>query len=333
MQPVSANLIRLRYRLTESPEIVTLVTFLIVFAFFSVAAANFLTVSALSNVVTFASVNGVAVLGVALLMISGEFDLSVGSTLAVAGYVFVIALNADVAPLGAALLALVISALLGLLNGVIVSRTGIPSFITTVGTMLAYRGIARAISGGDMMSYTGERPALFVILNGALDSVDNLFTPPANFRTSTFWFIGLALVMSFLLLRTRYGNWVYATGGNPGAARAQGVNVRRVKVVNFVLCGFLAGLAGVIQFAHRISIDPLRGQGLELLAVAASVIGGVRLTGGFGTLAGACLGILLLSLLEQGLVLMKLPVQVFQAAAGAILIFSVAANTSMSQHE
>ncbi|MCZ7542127.1 MAG: ABC transporter permease [Anaerolineae bacterium] len=323
----------LRYRLTESPELVTLITLIIIFAFFSVAADNFLTMSALSNVLTFASINGVIVLGVATLMISGEFDLSVGATLAVAGYVFVIAINSGVAPLLAAALALAVSMGLGLINGIVVTRTGIPSFITTVGTMLAFRGIARAIGGGNMIAYTGERPALFLILNGAVAPLNEQFQPPANFRASTVWFIGLAAVMTFMLMRTRYGNWVYATGGNPGAARAQGVNVARVKITNFVLCGLLAGFAGVVQFAHRSSIDQLRGEGLELVAVAAAVIGGVRLTGGVGTLPGACLGVLLLSMLEQGLVLMRLPIQVFQATAGAILIISVAVNTYLSHRE
>jgi len=108
--------------------------------------------------------------------------------------------------------------------------------------------------------------------------------------------------VGFVLLRTRYGNWVFATGGNPRAANAQGVPINRVKVINFMLTGLLAGAAGVIQFGHRTSVDPLRGDGLELIAVAACVIGGVRLSGGFGTIVGPCIGVLLLQMLEQGLV-------------------------------
>ncbi len=331
--PLAMQWLRFRYRVTESPEVVTLITFLVVFVFFSFAASSFLTPFALSNILTFASVNGLIVLGVAMLMISGEFDLSVGSTLAVSGYVFALLLNAGTAPLVAVAAALVASALLGLVNGLVVTRTGIPSFITTLGTMLGYRGIARAIGGGDMASYTGERPALFYLLNGSIDPLNSLFQPAANFRASTLWFVGLAILLTLVLMRTRYGNWTFATGGNPGAARAQGVNITRVKLTNFVLCALLAGLAGVVQFSHRYSIDPLRGEGIELLAVAASVIGGVRLTGGFGTLLGAGLGILLLAMLEQGLVLMNLPIQVFRAVAGFILVLSVAINTYLARRE
>ncbi len=331
--PVTGALSRLRARLAEFPAIVTLISFLLVFLFFALIAKNFLTPFALANVLTFASINGIVVVGVALLMISGEFDLSVGSIFAVASYVFVLSMNAGLPPLPAMALALLVSALLGLINGLIVTLSGIPSFIATLGTMLAYRGIARAIGGGDFAYYTGEKPLLFTILNGALDPLNRLFDPPANFRASTLWFAAIVGLASYLLLRTQYGNWVFATGGNPGAALAQGVPVRRVKLYNFVLCGFLAGLAGVIQFAHRVSVDPMRGEGIELIAVAASVIGGVHLTGGVGTVGGAAVGMVLLSMLEQGLVLMKLPVQVFQAVAGAILILSVISNAYLSRRE
>jgi simple sugar transport system permease protein len=327
LQSLTATLTRLRHRLADFSEVVALVSFLAVFAFFAAAADNFLTACCIANILTFASITGVVAVGVAMLMISGEFDLSVGSTFAVASYVFALSMNAGVLPILALLLALIVSALLGSINGLIVTGTGIPSFIATLGTMLAYRGIARAIGGGDFASYTGDPLALLGFLNGALGSINQLFTPASNFRVSTIWFAVIAIGMSLVLMRTRYGNWVFAVGGNPGAALSQGVAVKRVKVVNFVLTGLLAGIASVMQFAHRLSVDPLRGEGMELVAVAACVIGGVRLTGGYGTILGACVGMLLLQMLEQGLVLMQIPVQIFQAVAGLILIIAVISNT------
>jgi len=239
--------------------------------------------------------------------------------------------NVGMHPILAILLALIVCALLGLINGLIVTGTGIPSFITTLGTMLAYRGIARALGGGDFARCTGDRLALFDFLNGSIDPINQLFTPASNFRVSIIWFIVIAAVMSLVLRRTRYGNWVFSVGGNPGAALSQGVPVKRVKVINFVLTGLLAGIASVLQFAHYLSVDPLRGEGMELVAVAASVIGGVYLTGGYGTIFGACVGMLLLQMLEQGLVLMQIPVQVFQAVAGLILIIAVISNTYLSK--
>jgi simple sugar transport system permease protein len=318
--------------LANFSEVVALTSFLALFVFFSVAADNFLTPLAMSNILTFASITGIVVVGVAMLMISGEFDLSVGSTFAVASYIFALSVeNAGMHPILAILLALIVCALLGLINGLIVTGTGIPSFITTLGTMLAYRGIARALGGGDFARCTGDRLALFDFLNGAIGPINQLFTPAGNFRISIIWFIVIAVVMSLVLRRTRYGNWVFAVGGNPGAALSQGVPVKRVKVINFVLTGLLAGIASVLQFAHYLSVDPLRGEGTELVAVAACVIGGLQLTGGYGTIFGACVGMLLLQMLEQGLVLMQIPVQIFQAVAGLILIIAVISNTYLGK--
>lgn len=332
MQSRTATLTRLRYSLANFPEVVALTSFLALFVFFAVGADNFLTPLAMSNILTFASITGIVVVGVAMLMISGEFDLSVGSTFAVASYIFALSVeNVGMHPILAILLALIVCALLGLINGLIVTGTGIPSFITTLGTMLAYRGIARALGGGDFARCTGDRLALFDFLNGAIHPINQLFTPASNFRVSIIWFIVIAVVMSLVLRRTRYGNWVFSVGGNPGAALSQGVPVKRVKVINFVLTGLLAGIASVLQFAHYLSVDPLRGEGMELVAVAASVIGGVYLTGGYGTIFGACVGMLLLQMLEQGLVLMQIPVQVFQAVAGLILIIAVISNTYLGR--
>ncbi len=332
MNTLALRLTQLRVRLAEYPEAVAFISFLAVFIFFSVANENFLTPISISNILTFGSIIGIMVVGVAMLMISGEFDLSVGSTFAVASYVFALTLNAGIPPLVALLMALAVSAVLGLTNGVIVVYTRIPSFIATLGTMLAYRGIARAIGGGKFATYQGEPPLLFNILNGSLDRLNQLFSPPATFRLSILWFVLIALIMSFVLLRTRYGNWTYATGGNAQSARAQGVPVNYVKLMNFVLTGFLAGLASVIQFAHRTSVDPLRGAGMELIAVSAAVIGGVQLTGGYGTILGATVGILLIQMLEQGLVLMQVPIQVFQAFAGLIIILAVISNKYLSKY-
>ena len=331
MQSKTATLTRLRYSLANFPEVVALISFLAVFVFFAVAADHFLTPFAMANILTFASITGIVVVGVAMLMISGEFDLSVGSTFAVASYVFVVTLNTGIGPIPAMLLALLVSAVLGLINGLIVTRTGIPSFMTTLGTMLAYRGIARALGSGLMVSYKEERLVLFDVLNGPISAINQLSDPPSNFRVSILWFIAIAIVTSMVLMRTRYGNWVFATGGNPGAALAQGVAVKRVRVINFVLTGLLAGTASVMQFAHRLSVDPLRGRGMELIAVAACVIGGVHLSGGYGTIFGACVGALLLQMLDQGLVLMGAEVQIFQAVAGLIMLIAVISNTYLSK--
>ena len=319
-----------RHRLSYIPEAVVLISFLLLFIFFSIFAPHFLTPLAIGNILTFASITGIIVIGVGMLMVSGEFDLSVGSNFALASYVLAISLNSGLPVILGIIFALIVSTFLGFLNGIIVTKTNIPSFIATLGTMLAYRGIVRAVGGGNFASYKGADLPIFKILNGDFTLLNNLFHVQA-FRTDIIWFILLAVIFIIILMRTRFGNWVFAVGGLPGAALAQGVNVNYVKVMCFTITGFLVAIASILQFSYRLSVDPLRGDGIEMIAVAASAIGGIRLTGGFGTILGAVLGAFLLQMLDQGLVLMSIPIQVFQACIGLIIIISVISNTYLGK--
>ncbi|MGB0386528.1 MAG: ABC transporter permease [Ardenticatenaceae bacterium] len=328
---MQSALIRTRHWLSNSSEIVVFISFLLIFLFFSVRADHFLSPISLTNILTIASVKGIFVIGVAMLMISGEFDLSVGSILAVASYVFALTLESGMPVIPAFLITLLVAGILGLINGLIVTKTGIPSFIATLGTLLAYRGVARAIGGGKMASYSGDSPFLFTILNGPFESLNQLSQPVGNARMVIVWFLLLVILAVIVMSQTRYGSWVYATGGNRAAALAQGVRTERVVMINFVITALLAGFAGVIQFASRPSVDPLRGEGWELIAVAACVIGGIWLEGGYGTIIGAALGIVLLQMVEQGLILIGVNIQLFQATLGVILILAVISNNYLSR--
>lgn len=368
MTTATSSTKKLRYRIAEIPELVALISFLIIFFAFAQQdimsylgigpipflpqAENFLGLLAQSNIFTLASIKGLFVLGVAMLMISGEFDLSIGSTLAVSAYVFAILMefgfklgDTTLIPPGLAFLALIIAlivaAILGLINGLIVVRTGIPSFIATLGTMLAFRGIARAmgnselakVSGNaDVVRYTGETPPpLFTILNGDIEFINRLSQPAGGARYSILWFFFFLAIIFVVMRYTRYGSWVYATGGNRQAALAQGVRIDRIIITNFIITAILAGFAGVVQFTSRPAIDPARGEGWELIAVAACVIGGIWLQGGYGTIVGAAIGMILLQTVEQGLILAGVNIQLFQATVGLILILSVISNTYLSR--
>ena len=342
---------KLRARLADYSEVVVSISFVILFVIFIFTADNFLSLLSITNILTIASIKGIFVIGVAMLMISGEFDLSVGSTLAVGAYVFAILMEhgfilggAQILPPGLAFLALVISliicGLLGYINGLIVVRSGIPSFIATLGTMLAFRGIARAMGNSelaktsgnaDVVRFTGEAPPLFNVLNGDITFINRLGTPEGGARMAIIWFIIVVAAAVIVMRYTRYGSWVYATGGNRLAALAQGVRTNRVIMTNFIVTGALAGLAGVVQFASRPAIDPARGEGWELIAVAACVIGGIWLQGGYGTIIGAAIGMLLLQMVEQGLILAGVDIQLFQATIGFILITAVISNTWLSK--
>ena len=305
-----------------------LLVIVVIGIFFAVAAPNFLGFYALSNTLTFTSVYGIVCIGIAFLMISGEFDLSVGSNLAVCGYVFIFSLRGGVPPLIAMVMTIAAGGILGLFNGLVVTWSGIPSFIATLGTMLAYRGVANACAQGRSIAYSPpQKPLLFDILNGYAEPINRLSDPAGNIRVSVVWFVVVVIIMTLVLMRTRYGNWTFATGGNYLGALAQGVPTKRVKLINFVVSGLLVGFASAILFAQRSTMYALLGEGLELNVVAAAVIGGVSLNGGIGTIVGAGLGMLLLTMVEQGLVLMGVPNDVFRGIAGAIILVSVIAHT------
>ena len=313
--------------LSKRSELVALFSVIALGLVFGLTADNFFSNLALSNVVTFSVILGIIVLGIAVLMISGEFDLSVGSAFAVVGFAYAILLTEGVNPWVASGIAVGVGALLGAINGVFVVGSGNPSFIITLGMLLGYRGVARAIGGGSVVSYQPEEaPFLFDLLNSGIVSLNDLSDFAGNWRTSIIWFLVIATVMAVILHRSKFGNWIFSTGGNPEAATAQGVPSKRVKFISFVIVGVLVGISGVISFAERRSIDPLAGSLWELFAVAACVIGGLRLRGGFGTVAGAALGILMISMLRQGLVLLEFSVEFFQAVFGIALISIAALN-------
>ncbi|MBM4466816.1 MAG: ABC transporter permease [Chloroflexi bacterium] len=311
----------------ESPIAGPSATLIIVFILLSLFAPQFFTLRSVSGILNAATLTGVVTIGVTLLMISGEFDLSVGALVAAGGYLFAFSTRDGGSPLVGVLLALFIPAILGALNGLILIWTGIPSFIVTLGSQAIYRGAVWLFSGG-MMVQTVEKLTAYNVLNGRLDVVNNLFQG-ANFRTATLWLVGVALIGQYALTRTRYGNHVFATGGNPGAARAQGVNVKLVKVVNFAVSGALSGFSGVLLFSQFQTVRVASGAGVELSAIAAAVVGGASLSGGYGSIWGALIGVLLISALRTGVILLNIPfipADNFEAVVGVTIVAAVILN-------
>jgi simple sugar transport system permease protein len=308
-----------------------LVTLIVIFVLFSLFVPNFFTLRSISGILNAATLVGVVTIGVTMLMISGEFDLSVGPMLAMGGYMY--GFGADNGwPIVGVALALLIPGLMGAVNGLIFISTGIPSFIVTLGTRSIYRGIVWVVSGGAMLQLL-EDLIIYGIFNGRFDLLNNplkaFFDQPANFRTSFLWLVGLIILFQYILTRTRFGNHTLAIGGNPGAAAAQGVNVRRTKVFNFIVTGLLSGLAGVLLFSQFKTIRVASGALIELDAIAAAVVGGTLLTGGGGSIWGALIGVLLISVLRTGVVLLDLPFigsDNFLAVVGVTIIVAVVLN-------
>lgn len=308
-----------------SPIAGPLITLIVVFILFSLFVPHFLTVRSLSGIVSAATLTGTITVGITLLMIVGEFDLSVGPMMAMGAFLYGLNTVEGGNPLWALFLALLVPALMGALNGLIVVRTGIPSFITTLSTMFIYRGMLWIYSGGQMFQ-TIEKVPVYDVFNGRLNFIADA-VKGANFRTAALWLVGLVLLFQYLLARTRFGNHVLSTGGNVGAAASQGVNVKRVKVICFVLAGVLAGFSGVLLFSQFKTVRIATGAGEELKAIAAAVVGGTLLTGGSGSITGALLGALIISMLRTGVVLTNLiPADNFEAIVGVTIVGAAVFN-------
>jgi ribose/xylose/arabinose/galactoside ABC-type transport system permease subunit len=263
---------------------------------------------------------GIISLGVGMLMITGEFDLSVGSVYTLAGYSMALLYTAGI-PVWAALLATAaIGAAIGAANGVITVRTGIPSFIATMGSMLVVRGLVRWLSEGRAVSFHPDE-TFTSLLTGSFGGIDAQFL----------WFMFLTLIVGMLVHRTKLGNHMFLVGGSEKTALAVGINTHRVKIIAFALSGLGAALSGVISTTRVTTVTPSQGMGLELKAVAICVIGGLFLSGGRGTVLGIFLGACLMYLVEDVLLLLRAPGFYLDVFVGAILVIAVVANTWLTK--
>jgi len=293
------------------------IALILIVLFFSLTSKPFLTTFNLLNLMRQISITGIVATGVTMLIISGEFDLSVGSVFAVSGVTMAV-LSRD---LGlnlwlSALVGLSAAAFLGLINGLIVTMTKIPSFLATLGTMMGYRGLALIISGG--WPVADLPPSNFYLITGG--KIFGIVPTPG------IWVIACCILFWMILDYTAYGNQVYATGGNEEAARLSGINTNKVKLINFVLASIMAGIAAIISLGLLRSAVPVQGQGMELEAIAATVIGGTSLRGGSGTILGTLLGAIIMGMVRNGLVLLGTSAYYQNALLGAVLVIAVIIN-------
>ena len=258
---------------------------------------------------------GTVAIGVGILMIAGEFDLSVGAVFVLTSYLMAMAYQAGWPLPLAVLVAVVAAAVIGLINGLITVNLQIPSFITTLGSMLFLRGIVRFVSD--------SRPIMFQ--PDALTT--NVLTGEIGFLQAQFlWFLLLTVLAYLLLARQKLGNHIFMVGGNQKAAVAVGINARRVKIICFVISALCATIAGIVSAVRVSSITPTAGIGLELQAIAACVVGGLSLSGGRGTTIGILLGASLLYTIQDVLLLTRAPGYYLDMFIGAIIVIAVVMN-------
>ena len=308
-------------RLTGVRDFGVLVAAVLIAAFFSIITPVFLTPYNIFNVLRQTAELGIIAMAMTILIVSGEFDLSVGAIYAVTGVVSGILATSLGLNIWLAALAGVVSALvLGFLNGLLIATTRINSFIGTLSTMMVFRGVAMVLSQGQPISF---KLSSFMDIFGRAELGGLLPVP-------VLWFAGWGIVMYILLHRTTFGVKVFATGDNREAADLAGIKTMRVKRVAFLLTSLSAGLAALISLSFLKTVTPTQGTGLELEAIAAAVIGGTAMAGGVGSIVGTFLGTFIMAEVRTGLVLLGTDAYVQDAFVGLVIALAVIINVRLS---
>ena len=337
-------------RLMRRPELGAFSGLVLVSIFFYILASG--QMFTLSGILTFmspAAQLGILAIGAALLMVGGEFDLSVGSMVAFAGLVFGAAVTALHLPLlPAILLTLAMAAAFGALNGQIVLRTGLPSFIVTLAFLFILRGLTlvglkwatggstqmrgiREAVGDSVLAplFSGQAlEGLFAWLakRGMIETFSNGVPKVSGIPVDILWFFGIAAVATIVLTRSRVGNWIFAAGGDANAARNSGVPVVRVKTTLFIITACCAALVAILTVMDTGSTDARRGFQKEFEAIIAAVIGGCLLTGGYGSVIGAFFGAIIFGMVLIGLTYTQIDQDWYLVFLGGMLLIAVFFN-------
>jgi simple sugar transport system permease protein len=311
-------------------------------------AASLYSLQGAMSFLTLSAELGILAAAVALLIIGGEFDLSIGSMVGFAGIVIGLLVTQLGWPLWAAIgAAFLVAALVGYLNGYVTVKTRLPSFIVTLASLFILRGlsigITRAVTGRTQIPYILDAPpdpwtaALFNghVLTGLFQWMgaqgwiatkgDGMPLVP-GIPMSIVWWIAITCLAGWVLTQTRFGNWIYAAGGDATVARNVGVPVARVKILLFMATALAATLLATIQVMEAGSADTVRGTLKEFEAIIAAVIGGVLLTGGYGTVLGAALGALIFGLVQMGIFYTGLDTDWFKVFLGLVILAAVLVN-------
>ncbi len=296
---------------------------IVLFIVFSLASPNFLTLSNVIGILIATAVNGVLALGVTYVIITAGIDLSIGTVMTLSAVMTGVFITFWDLPVWLGVLAGVTTgALCGLANGVMISRMKLPPFIATLGMLNIAKGLALVISGLKPI-YFNDDPVFNQISMG---SVIGAVIPGFDIPNAVLILFGLAILASLILNKTVLGRYTFALGSNEEAARLSGVNVAAWKTAIYTLCGAFAGIAGVIMAARLNSAQPSLGQGYELDAIAAAVIGGTSLSGGEGTMLGTIIGAFVISTLTNGLRILSVPQEWQTVVTGVIVVLAVYAD-------
>ncbi|WP_267940187.1 ABC transporter permease [Paraburkholderia sp. HD33-4] len=278
---------------------------------FSVLSSNFLSLGNLLNIVMQVSIIAILGFGMTYVLLLGDIDLSVGAVMALVGTIAAFAMQHGLHPALAVLVAMAAGLVLGFVNGTLTAMLTIPSFIVTVATMGVFRGLAYIASTGVPISIDDDR---FAALGNS--TILGIAIP--------IWVLLILLgVNHFILAKTVFGRKAYLAGGNREAALYSGINVRRLRIFVFMISGLMASIGGVLMTSRLYSAQPNAGLGYELDAIAAAVLGGTSLSGGYGTIAGTLIGALIIGVINNGMNLLSVPYFYQLIVKGVVILVAV----------
>lgn len=308
---------------TSRETVIFLIAVTLLLTFSILSHGKFLQPRVINLISTAISELGLLSLGVAMLMISGEFDLSVGSIAAMASLVVASLYRLGVNPFLALLVAVGIGCVIGIINGLITVKFEIPSFITTLGTMMLLRGLIYVFTEGLPISFpvSGTHPSFANFFQGDLGIVAAPFI----------WFVIASIIFWLLLNHHRFGNHVFATGGGKEAARSMGINIDRTKIICFMMTAGLASLYGIMHLTRVLTFHATQELNVELMSIAAVVVGGVSIFGGKGNITGAVIGVIIIEFLEFGLIFAGISGFWYKVLLGALIIIVVVTNRQLDK--
>ncbi len=284
----------------------------LLFVFFSIFAPNFFSIANIINILRQVSIFGTAVIGAAIVMLSGQADMSVGGQLAMGGIIAALCMTTWGLPIWLTIIITIAFCCgIGLINGLLSVTLFIPGFIASLGMMLVLNGMAYVISGG--ISIFGLPEAYSFLGQGYVGPIP----------VPVIIFASVCVVGTILVTKTYFGRNIYAAGGDPSAANLAGINVNKITILAYVICGVTASLACLMQLSRSNSAQPGVGADYPFDCMAAAVLGGISMSGGKGKIYGAIVGVLIIGILNNGLQLMGLDSNLVDVVKGAILIFAV----------
>lgn len=309
-------------RILKSEAIQRILAFaalLIIIVFFSLSSPNFLRTQNIEGIFLATAVNGILAVGVTFVIITGGIDLSIGTVMTLAAVITAKLVSEVGLPIPVGILGgLLTGGVAGFINGVVIARMRVPPFVATLGMLYVAKGLALILS--NLAPIYFDRGSGFTNLaTGVILQIPGVIEVP----NAVLIMFGSAIVGSFILVRTILGRYTFALGSNEEAARISGVNTARWKIAVYTLAGVFSGLAGIVIAARLNSAQPALGQGYELDAIAAVVIGGTSLSGGEGSILGTVIGAFVISVLTNGLRIMSVPQEWQMVVTGAIIIVAV----------